>query len=84
MLVYAYENPEIPLFWNYFFYKFLPCRHVPKAKAKLPLNSCPETIYGLKYETTPHTTFLCLAISWSILGEKSKLIVFWKPENLPH
>ena len=40
--------------------------------------------YGLKYETTPHTTFLCLAISWSIFGVKSKLIVFWKAENLAH
>jgi hypothetical protein len=30
--------------------------------------------YGLIYDTTPHTTFLCLAISHSILVKKSKLI----------
>ena len=33
------------------------------------------------WDHSPHH-FLCLAISWSSLGEKSKLIVLWKAENL--
>ena len=45
-----------------------------------------KSLTGIQLDqpSPPHTTFLCYAKSWPIFGVKSKLIVFWKPENIAH